>query len=186
MPAPRGVSSQRIMYTIGHGTRTVEEILEILQKFQITKLIDVRSFPNSKTNPQFNEGTFASFLGSHGIAYKWMGDSLGGRRKKQPSTPLHTALRVPAFKNYAAYMTSPMWIKGIQELCAEEGRLVYMCSETLWWRCHRRMISDYLVLQGWKVHHLGIKKDQVVEHELWDIARPGEDGSLVYDQVEHR
>ena len=174
--------NERTIYTIGHGKRTRDECLDLLKSNGITKLVDVRAFPNSRTNPQFNELDFSDYLKDHGISYRWMGDTIGGRKSKQEFSFLHTALRVVAFRNYAGYMATEPWQTGIAELCKEQGTIAYMCSETLWWRCHRRMISDYLVLRGWTVFHLGIKKNELVEHTPWDIVRVTESGMLVYDQ----
>ncbi|CAI4214439.1 unnamed protein product [Parascedosporium putredinis] len=123
-----------------------------------------------------------------GISYLSFGEKLGGLRKKQPASDTHTALRVASFKNYAAYMGTPIFREGLGELkdlanssprSSPQGTAI-MCSETLWWRCHRRMISDILTTAGWTVQHLGIK-EVPVKHVRWDIARLERDGSLVYD-----
>jgi uncharacterized protein (DUF488 family) len=117
-----------------------------------------------------------------------MGELIGGRRNsKQPGLERHTALRVAAFRNYAGYMDTDNFKQGLNELkqVASEEKVAIMCSETLWWRCHRRMISDVLVTQGWEVFHLGIKKGgEVAPHTLWNTARVEADGSLVYDNME--
>lgn len=181
-PIDSSIMPTKIIFTIGHGTRTREEISAILHANKITKLIDVRAFPNSRTNPQFNHLEFEVYLNSQGISYLWMGSSLGGRKSKQKLSFLHSAMRVSAFKNYAGYMATDAWKAGIDTLSAETGVVAYMCSETLWWRCHRRLISDYLTLRGWSVFHLGIKKNEMVPHKLWDIVRVTDEGMLVYDQ----
>ena len=119
-----------------------------------------------------------------------MGQALGGLRKKQPGTEQHKALRVASFRNYAAHMGTPIFTEGMMELQALVEKhwhdtgcgTAIMCSETLWWRCHRRMISDALTTKGWKVKHLGIKKIPD-DHVLWDIARVDDRGKLIYDNV---
>ncbi|KAK5399189.1 hypothetical protein LTR06_011479, partial [Exophiala xenobiotica] len=127
--------------------------------------------------------TTSSDLRAAGIEYIWVGESLGGRRPKSvsPENERHTAIRVQAFKNYAGYMSSESFREGLDELkkLAEGNTVAYMCSETLWWRCHRRMISDRLVTDGWEVLHLGIQKIPI-QHQLWEIAHSdGQD--LIYD-----
>lgn len=118
-----------------------------------------------------------------------MGDTLGGRRNtQQPDVGRHTALRVVAFRNYAGYMGTEGFTRGLRELkelSAEvEGKVAVMCSETVWWRCHRRMVADALVTGGWGVRHLGLGgKGEAPEHRRWDVCRVGEGGGLVYDVV---
>lgn len=180
---------------MGHGTRTLDELIQLLQAANVTKLVDVRSIPRSFKNPQFNRDTLqeSAELQSAGIEYVWFGELLGGRRNaKQPDLAQHTAIRVAAFRNYAGYMSTPSFKEGLSELrhlaeelhSSSEGYLAIMCSETLWWRCHRRMIADSLLTEGWNVQHLGVGK-KTMEHVLWDIARVHE-GNLVYDGTEHR
>lgn len=178
-------ASKPLIFTIGHGTRTLSELIALIQSAHITKLVDVRSIPRSRTNPQFNRDTLTSSsdLRAAEIEYLWFGDSLGGRRKKSAKldNDRHTAIRVQAFKNYAGYMSSDSFHKGLDELkdLAESNTVAFMCSETLWWRCHRRMISDRLVTDGWQVLHLGIQKVPV-QHKMWNIARL-DGNNLVYD-----
>ncbi|OAX84632.1 hypothetical protein ACJ72_00996 [Emergomyces africanus] len=179
------------IFTIGHGTRTLLELIELLQSAHVTELVDIRSIPRSFTNPQFNHDTLqrSAELHSAWINYVWSGPLLGGRRNaKQPDLEQHTTIRVAAFRNYAGYMCTSSFKDGLAELkslaenlqTSGQGYLAIMCSETLWWRCHRRMIADILVTQGWKVQHLGVGKTPM-EHERWEIARTDEKGSLVYD-----
>lgn len=178
--------------TVGHGTRHLRDLTGILQTANTSVLVDIRSMPRSWTNPQFNREALSSssLLQELGILYKWMGDSLGGRRNaQQPNIPRHTALRVAAFKNYAGYMSTASFHRGLEELKAlskekaiSGGTVTIMCSETLWWRCHRRMLADKLVTEGWAVRHLGIKKGEAPKHELWNVARVEADGEIVYDR----
>ncbi|PGG98858.1 hypothetical protein AJ80_09454 [Polytolypa hystricis UAMH7299] len=197
------------IFTIGHGTRTLPELIQLLQSAHVTHLIDVRSIPRSFKNPQFNHDTLmesAELHDSAGIEYTWLGPGIGGRRsaKQQPNLERHGAIRVAAFRNYAGYMCTSAFREGLAELkglavkeeekmkkknnnlregsssSGERGHVAIMCSETLWWRCHRRMIADALVIDGWDVEHLGVGK-KTMKHELWDIARVDEEGNLVYD-----
>ncbi|KAG5301130.1 HhH-GPD domain-containing protein [Histoplasma ohiense] len=179
------------VFTIGHGTRTLPDLLELLQSAHVTKLLDIRSIPRSFTNPQFNRDTLesSSELDSAHISYLWFGPLLGGRRNaKQPKLEEHTTIRVAAFRNYAGYMRTQSFKDGLAELkgiaenlqTSNEGYLAIMCSETVWWRCHRRMIADILVTQGWSVQHLGVRQEPM-EHERWEIARVGDEGNLIYD-----
>ncbi|EDN06329.1 predicted protein [Histoplasma mississippiense (nom. inval.)] len=153
-------------------------------------------FHGSFTNPQFNRDTLesSSELDSAHISYLWFGPLLGGRRNaKQPKLEEHTTIRVAAFRNYAGYMLTQSFKNGLAELkgiaenlqTSNEGYLAIMCSETVWWRCHRRMIADILVTQGWNVQHLGVRKEPM-EHERWGIARVGDEGNLIYDGRERR
>ncbi|KAI9851460.1 MAG: hypothetical protein M1830_006896, partial [Pleopsidium flavum] len=188
----RSASPSHAIYTIGHGTRTLDELIAILQTADVGALVDIRSIPRSRTNPQFNrdELTASSSLEKKHISYQWMGDTLGGRRNAhQPNIAQHTALRVAAFRNYAGYMTTDSFRQGLQslkELSREVGRrkktVAIMCSETLWWRCHRRMVADQLVSDAWAVKHLGVKKGEAPAHTRWDISRIAENGVLIYDE----
>lgn len=179
------------IFTVGHGTRQLPSLIEILQSAHVTKLVDVRSIPRSFTNPQFNHDTLqqSTELREAQIDYAWFGASLGGRRNgQQPNIQRNSAIRVTAFRNYAGYMSTPSFRVGLEELMSladtvrdsTGGYIAIMCSETLWWRCHRRMIADALVAGGWDVRHLGIQK-QPMEHKLWEIARVDDDGNVVYD-----
>lgn len=177
------------IFTIGHGTRSIQDLVNILQSAGIRKLIDVRSFPRSRANPQFNrEGlVICEELAAAHIEYIWLGPNLGGRRNSnQPGIARHTAIRVDSFRNYAGYMSTSPFKEGLESLKdlarqanVDNGSVAIVCSESVWWRCHRRMISDVLVSQGWRVRHLGVSSEST-GHTLWDIAR-SEDGELVYN-----
>lgn len=147
------------IWTIGHSTHPFGEFVEMLQSFEIELVADVRSFPGSRKFPQFNKEILAETLPANGIAYTHFRD-LGGRRKVRPDSP-NTVWRHPAFRGYADYMETGEFETGMEELqqIALEKRVAYMCSEAVWWRCHRSMISDYLKAKGWKVWHImGINK----------------------------
>jgi uncharacterized protein (DUF488 family) len=167
------------IWTIGHGTRPTDEFIAVLREAKIARLADVRTFPGSRRHPQFGQAALRASLADAGIAYEHL-VGLGGRRDPRPDSP-HTALRVAAFRGYADHMTSPEFGRDLAALesLAREAPTAYMCAETLWWRCHRRMLSDLLVARGWEVTHLlGPGKSE--PHRMWDVARV-EGGALVYD-----
>ena len=143
--------------TIGHSSRGLAEFLEMLGEAGIDLLIDVRAFPHSRTNPVFNIERLEPELMPLGIGYRHC-PALGGRRKKQGAVkPEVNALwRVPAFHNYADYALSGEFAAAFDDLVrlGEEQTIALMCSEAVWWRCHRRIITDYLLLNGHAVDHL--------------------------------
>lgn len=167
------------IWTIGHGTRPIEELIDALQGAGVTTLADVRTFPGSRRHPQFGQAALRASLATAGIAYVHL-PGLGGRRDARPDSP-HTALRVDAFRGYADHMTTPEFAADLARLeaLAREHHVAYMCAETLWWRCHRRMLSDLLTARGWDVTHL-LAPGKTEPHRLWDVARVV-DGGLVYD-----
>ena len=132
------------IWTIGHSTRSLEDLIALLNDNQIQALADVRSFPGSRKFPHFNAEALAVSLREAGIEYIPF-KQLGGRRKVRPDSP-HTVWRNEAFRGYADYMDTDDFKKGIEELLqlAAKKRTAIMCSEAVWWRCHRSMISDYL------------------------------------------
>ena len=142
------------VWTIGHSTRTLEHFVEMLHSFDIKVLVDIRSFPGSKRYPQFNKENLEISIPETGIAYVHL-KSLGGRRAVKKDSK-NTAWKHPAFRGYADYMDTDEFKNGIDELetIAVKQRTAYMCSEAVWWRCHRSMVSDYLKLQGWAVYHI--------------------------------
>ena len=141
--------------TIGHSTHPIESFVEMLRRHQIESLVDVRSFPGSRRNPQFNKAALSRALEDARITYYHM-VSLGGRRKAQNVPEHDTHWRNPAFANYADYTKTPPFRAGLAELerLARESRVAIMCAEALWWRCHRRIIADELVKDGFKVTHI--------------------------------
>jgi uncharacterized protein (DUF488 family) len=158
------------VWTIGHSTRTLEHFVSMLQSFNIKMLVDIRSFPGSRKYPQFNKENLEISIPKNDIAYVHL-KSLGGRRPvKKDST--NTAWRHPAFRGYADYMETDEFKNGIAELetIAVKQRTAYMCSEAVWWRCHRSMVSDYLKLQGWLVHHI-METNKATEHTYTQPAK---------------
>lgn len=171
------------IWTIGHSTHPLEEFLAWLKAFNIGLLVDVRSYPGSRKMPWFNKEVFPEELKPAGIGYAHI-RSLGGRRKVLPDS-VNTVWRHPAFRGYADYMLNdPAFEVGLEELkdLARKQRTCIMCSEVLWWRCHRSMISDRLKADGWEVHHImGSGKEQ--EHPFTAAARIV-DGRLEYGAEE--
>jgi uncharacterized protein (DUF488 family) len=167
------------IYTVGHSTRTGEELLAILREAGVELLVDVRAFPSSRRHPQFNRDALATWLLAAGVAYRHMPD-LGGRRAPAPDSP-NGGWRDTAFQGYADHMRSPEFRRALADLEAagREAPTVIMCAEAVWWRCHRRLIADALVARGWGVEHLGIGEGRAV-HELTDFAVIEPDGSLIY------
>ncbi len=158
------------IWTIGHSTRTLNEFTALLKEFSIEVLADVRRFPGSSKFPHFNKESLALSLEAHNIQYMHM-LSLGGRRRVS-NTSHSTPWRNKAFQAYADYMQTEEFKKGIEELTAvaNNKRTAIMCSEALWWRCHRSLISDYLKVKGWEVIHImGEHKSQ--EHPFTSPAR---------------
>ncbi len=155
--------NNKTIYTVGHSTLSAAAFLDELKAFSIAHLVDVRHFPGSRKFPQYNKENLKSFLEENNIKYTWLED-LGGRRKLDKEAP-ETKWTHPAFKGYAAYMQTPEFKKGIKELeaIAVKEKTVYMCSEAVWWRCHRSMISDLLKFKGWEVEHI-MSKTKLSEH----------------------
>ena len=170
------VDSNKSIWTIGHSTRTLDEFIQMLQSFQIDLVADIRSFPGSRRYPQFNKEALAVSLPESNIRYIHLRE-LGGRRKVRPHS-INTAWRVAAFRGYADYMETDAFKTAIAELedIASKDRTAYMCSEAVWWRCHRSLVSDYLKINGWTVMHImGIGK--MNEHPYTSAA------TIVGDQL---
>ena len=160
----------KTIWTIGHSTRPLEELIQMLQSFDIEILVDVRSFPGSRKFPQFNKESLEITIPENHIEYLHIKE-LGGRRKINKDSK-NTAWRVLAFRAYADYMETEDFKKGILQLekIASKSKVAYMCSEAVWWRCHRSMISDYLKVHGWVVNHImGIGKEE--EHPYTSPAK---------------
>lgn len=171
---------QKTVWTIGHSTNTLEEFLTMLRSFRIGAVVDVRSFPGSRRYPHFKKEELEVSLPQNDILYFHL-KSLGGRRKTSTDSK-NTVWRHPSFRGYADYMATEPFEAGIHQLenIALEHRTAYMCSEVLWWRCHRAMVSDLLKVRGWEVIHImGTDKEQ--EHPFTSPARVVE-GELTYGQ----
>ena len=168
------------IFTVGHGTRSSDELNEILRAARIDLLIDVRRFPGSRRHPQFSKNAVEKSLSAVGVEYDWQGDALGGRRKANPESE-NSAWRNAAFRAYADHMDTEEFRRALTSIKdrAATTRQALMCAETLWWRCHRRLIADALVVGGFEVVHLGVGKDG--QHKLTETARRVSQGRLVYD-----
>ena len=169
------------LFTVGHGTRTTEELASLLRESSVELVVDVRRFPGSRRHPHLARERLEQDLPVLGIAYSWWGEHLGGRRSRSATTR-HPVWRNAAFQGYADHMDGAPFRAELERLEAEarDTRLAVMCAETLWWRCHRRLIADVLVARGHSVLHLmGPGKQQ--PHPLNPSARRTEDGWIVYD-----
>lgn len=172
------------IFTIGHSTRSLEEFLTLLRKADVNHLADVRRFPHSKRQTQFNIETFPAALAAAGIGYTHL-EALGGRRKARadgkPSP--HTLWRVEAFRNYADYAETPAFHAAFNQLrqLAHTKNVAIMCAEALWWQCHRRIIADYLLAAGIEVKHILADKIEPAHLTEGAIARP--DGSVLYSDT---
>ena len=155
--------------TIGHSTRTLEEFVDLLEAYGVTLVVDVRTVPRSRHNPQFNKETLPSSLKHFGIKYIHMPDIGGLRRPKHDSVNL--AWRNSSFRGYADYMQTKEFTNNLLKIVAlaRENRLALMCAEALPWRCHRSLISDALVARHVKVEHI-ISATSLINHQLNEMA----------------
>jgi len=171
--------SEKKIWTIGHSTHSFVEFVIMLKTFQITVLADIRSLPGSKKFPHFNKESLEQALPINGIQYVHIKE-LGGRRKTNPESK-NTGWRSAAFRGYADYMETEEFkqaAKVLEEIGAQK-RTAYMCAESLWWRCHRSLLSDYFKFQGWTVTHImGAGKSS--EHTYTQPAKVS-DGILSYE-----
>jgi uncharacterized protein (DUF488 family) len=184
---------QKVIWTVGHSTRPIEELLALLDAGGVKLLADVRRFPGSRRHPKFNQEALAASLAEAGIAYRHFVD-LGGRRSKRlPESP-NTAWRVQAFNAYADYMQSAEFQKALEELIsvAQQQPTAIMCSEALPHKCHRRIISDALIARGWRVLHL-LSPRRIEQHTLTpfaalhgsDVTYPSESCHPLFDPKPH-
>ncbi len=168
------------IFTIGHSNREIDEFLDLLSRNRIKSVVDVRRFPTSKFS-HFKGENLKVYLGESGIEYHWIGELGGYRRRIMKDSP-NLAIKSEGFRNYVDYMLTPEFGSAIGKLegIGIKNRTAVMCAERLYWRCHRRFISDYLTMKGWKVIH--ILDDRNVEHKISKEARIV--GSrLIYDRL---
>jgi uncharacterized protein (DUF488 family) len=166
------------VWTIGHSTRTSDEMLTVLAAHEIEAVVDVRRFPGSRRLPQFGSAALEASLRAAGVSYRWLG-ALGGRRRADADSP-NDAWQNDAFRGYADHTESEEFADGLFELLmvASGLRTAIMCAELLWWRCHRRIIADVLTSLGYDVRHIRDASDA----ELHELAPPARlvDGVLTY------
>jgi uncharacterized protein (DUF488 family) len=169
-------------HTIGHGTRPLRDFVELVKSVAVTLVVDVRTVPRSRTNPQYNREALPQSLEPFGIGYEHIA-SLGGLRGRAREVPLelNAFWQNDSFHNYADYALSDDFRDGLAHLrqLGHARHCVIMCAETVWWRCHRRIITDYLLAAGEKVFHI-LGPDHVEEAQMTAAARLQADGRLVY------
>jgi uncharacterized protein (DUF488 family) len=172
----------RLLFTIGHSTRSVAELAGLLRQVSVDLLADVRSVPRSRANPQFNADVLPASLNAAGINYRHLPalGGLRGRRKDAIPSP-NTLWRNQAFRNYADYATTGAFRAGLAELesLASDHCCAIMCAEALWWRCHRRIITDYLLAEGVAVAHI-MGPGKIDLATATPGAQPLRDGMILY------
>ena len=178
----RGGQAADAIYTIGHSTRSVGELIDLLRENRVDLLVDIRSVPRSRANPQFNADALPAPLAAAGIGYMHL-KALGGLRhhaKDAPRSP-NGLWRNAAFRNYADYAMTGAFRAGLDELCelARLHRPAMMCAEAVWWRCHRRIVADYLLARGVEVRHI-MAPGKTAAASLTPGARPLPDGAILY------
>ncbi len=174
-----------MLLTYGHGTETAERTAEILRAARVSSLVDIRTAPGSRRNPQFARTALEEWLPEAGIAYRWE-KRLGGFRRPSPDNP-DVVWREDMFRGYAEHMRSPDFLTAIDAVLAEAEaepdtpKVTVMCSESLWWRCHRRLVADFAaVARGIEVRHL-MHDGRLEHHRTTQGVRLRDDGLLVYD-----
>jgi uncharacterized protein (DUF488 family) len=170
-----------MLLTYGHGTQSSERTVATLAGAAVSSLVDIRTAPGSRRNPQFARAAMERWLPGAGISYRWE-KRLGGFRRPGPDNP-DVAWREDAFRGYAEHMRSPEFLAAIDAVLAEAAsrRVAVMCSESLWWRCHRRLVADFVsVARGTEVRHL-MHDGRLDEHRPSPGLRLRADGLLVYD-----
>jgi uncharacterized protein (DUF488 family) len=158
------------VYTIGHSTRTLDELVEALRSFDVDVLVDIRTVPRSRTNPQFNRETLPAKLRNRRLRYRHLA-RLGGLRRPKPDSP-NGAWRNESFRGYADYMLTPEFEEGLDALheLADGGTVALMCAEAVPWRCHRSLVADVLTARGAKVEHIS-SPARARRHRMTPFAR---------------
>ena len=169
-----------MLHTIGHGTLSTDAFADRCRDAALGLVVDVRAFPGSRRHPHFGREAMSEWLPAAGTSYRWL-PALGGRRRPVPESK-HVALRNDSFRAYADHMESGEFLSGVEELveATRETTAAVMCSESVWWRCHRRLLSDHLVLvRDEEVVHL-MHDGRATDHAPTDGVRL-DAGRLVYD-----
>lgn len=170
------------LFTIGHSTRTIEAFVDLLRAGSVTSVADVRSVPRSRTNPQYNTDTLPETLAGFQIGYEHIAELGGLRGKSKAAEPdINGFWENQSFHNYADYALTPSFRVGLDRLIelGRERRCAMMCSEAVWWRCHRRLVADHLLARDESVFHL-MGKDKVQPAKLTAGARISKDGTVTY------
>ncbi|WP_217238195.1 DUF488 family protein [Streptomyces sp. AC555_RSS877] len=178
-PAPRPA-----LITLGHSTAERGTLARLLREADVAAVVDVRTAPGSRRDPDLSRQRLARWMPEEGIAYRWE-PRLGGFRKTPPESP-DTVWRNASFRGYAAHTRSPDFVAAMDQVVhqAAERRTAVMCSEAVWWRCHRRLIADFAVLaRGMLVHHL-MHDGRLTPHTPTPGVRLRSDGLLVYDDAD--
>lgn len=169
-------------FTIGHSTRPLEDFAGLLKEADVRRVVDVRTVPRSRRNPQYNGDILPASLAEFRIGYEHIA-ALGGLRAHQRDVPstANAFWENQSFHNYADYAMGEGFRSGFNRLreLGHRERCAIMCAETLWWRCHRRIISDYLIAAGEKVFHI-LEAGKIEPAQMTSAARPGPGGTLVY------
>jgi uncharacterized protein (DUF488 family) len=163
------------VFTIGHGAREGHELVLCLVEAGVRTLVDVRRFPGSRRHPQFDRDAVRAAVETAGIGYRHAVE-LGGRRSGEPGEERFSCIRVAAFRSYAARMASDGWQSALAAALAEPAPC-FMCAETLWWRCHRRLIAELLHARGHEVVHL-LRPGHAEPHRVWEPISETRDGVL--------
>jgi uncharacterized protein (DUF488 family) len=169
-------------FTVGHSTRSIAEFVELLRHAGACLVVDVRTIPRSRTNPQYNRDNLPKTLGDFQIGYQHIA-ALGGRRGRSHDVPpaVNAFWQNQSFHNYADYALSESFRGGLARL-RDLGHVTpcaIMCAEAVWWQCHRRIIADYLIAAGETVFHI-LGRDRIEPARLTDAAKTGPGGSLMY------
>jgi uncharacterized protein (DUF488 family) len=169
-------------FTIGHSTRSIGEFVDLLNEARVKLVVDVRTVPRSRTNPQYNTDSFAKTLSELQIGYEHVA-ALGGLRKRSPGIPesINAFWQNQSFHNYADYATTEGFRSGLMRLreLGHDRTCAIMCAEAVWWRCHRRIIADHLIAAGETVFHI-LGRGHIEPARMTAEAVPNPDGTLVY------
>ena len=172
-------------FTIGHSTRSIAEFTDLLAQAGAETVVDVRTVPRSRTNPQFNRDTLPETLSPFQVGYEHVSE-LGGLRGKSPEIAPHVNAfwRVQSFHNFADYALGAPFRSGLSQLLllGRERRCAIMCAEAMWWRCHRRIITDYLIAGGESVFHV-LARNRIEPAHMTEAASPQPDGTLIYPRA---
>jgi uncharacterized protein (DUF488 family) len=172
------------IFTIGHSTRTTAELVQVLRAWHVGTLVDIRTMRRSRANPQFNGDVLGSDLAAERIRYEPIPDLGGLRSKKKGESTRNEGWQVAAFRNYADYAQSDGFARALDRLLAlaSEGTCAIMCAEAVWWRCHRRIVADYLLARGVEVRHI-FTDSKAEDATMTPFARVESDGTLSYPRA---